>query len=340
MNVPFFADTTELELEGINSLEEVLVRDWSVTGGSHTCRDVLTLVFRQTQDPELTFLPVAGHIEVTSLAKGESEDALESRVYDVTDLLIDDGNQKKKHGKATPASSGGKTDESKPKRARNGGTKKRKAGGKSRDDGDPTSKNPAAKVLKQFGAGGGGFGGGGFSGMGGGGGFGGGGSGGQPDTSSDSDTALFDMAAIVQLIQEQTSPPAKWFNTDGEGGHLSIYGQYLVIPSDLSDTSRYRKHSESVASGRGRQWPTTFGNVCRVRRRLWRRARWRSAGWWWIRWWRSAGRWWRWRWLFSASASARAMNDLRPAGLLIYSQRSLGERQTRISQHSRLGPLS
>ena len=34
---------------------------------------------------------------------------------------------------------------------------------------------------------------------------------------------------MTQAIQDQTSPPATWFDVDGEGGRLSVCAQYVVI---------------------------------------------------------------------------------------------------------------
>ena len=59
----------------------------------------------------------------------------------------------------------------------------------------------------------------------GGGGMGGGGFGGGIQPPSE----LSPSERLVELIQEQTSPPTKWINIDGEGGTINSYGQYLAI---------------------------------------------------------------------------------------------------------------
>ena len=48
--------------------------------------------------------------------------------------------------------------------------------------------------------------------------------------------SLANFQEILQLIQEQTSPPAKWFAVDGEGGQLSISNQgvYVAAPAVLA----------------------------------------------------------------------------------------------------------
>ncbi len=38
-----------------------------------------------------------------------------------------------------------------------------------------------------------------------------------------------DFSAIIQLIQEQTSPPAKWFDIDSEGGRISQFAQGVFV---------------------------------------------------------------------------------------------------------------
>lgn len=38
-----------------------------------------------------------------------------------------------------------------------------------------------------------------------------------------------DFSALVQLIQEQTSPPAKWFDIDSEGGRISQFSQGVFV---------------------------------------------------------------------------------------------------------------
>lgn len=50
---------------------------------------------------------------------------------------------------------------------------------------------------------------------------------------------------IITLIQEQTSPPAKWFTIDGEGGQLSIsqQGVFVAAPAVLASLSSIKDDS-------------------------------------------------------------------------------------------------
>lgn len=82
-----YPDYKELELEGISSLEEVLIKDISFDG--LTLRNALQLIFEQTSDPaELTYVIENEVFKVTTVAKATSEDNLVTRVYPVGDLVI------------------------------------------------------------------------------------------------------------------------------------------------------------------------------------------------------------------------------------------------------------
>lgn len=191
----FFPDHAELELEGIASLTAVAVRDIKIAAGTHTCRDALDFIFAQTTEPELTYQPVPGHIDVTTLAKAESEDNLLSRVYDMSEFLGDN-----------PA---GSVD--RPAVTQKGRKKKNRSAKQTQQEATAAPQ----QVLKQFAQGGGGFGGGPQP-----------SSGGAANESTDNGLS---MGTMIQLLHDQTSPPAKWFVIDGEGGQISILGQYLVV---------------------------------------------------------------------------------------------------------------
>lgn len=193
-DLPFFPDYAELDLEGISSMEDVSAANIKIAGGTHTCRDALNLIFRQTTDPALSYQAFAGHIDVTTLAKTESEVNMASRVYNVSEFI---------GGKPAVTVTQPKPTKQAPKKQQK---QKQKQTHKA-------SNNTPQKLLKQFG-GGGGLGGASPN------------SGGAINHSGDNGLSLGKM---ITLIQEQTSPPAKWFDTDGEGGKISILGQYLVI---------------------------------------------------------------------------------------------------------------
>ncbi|MEZ6060672.1 MAG: hypothetical protein R3C19_09940 [Planctomycetaceae bacterium] len=65
----FHADLVELELEGINSLDQVTVKDVRSPAGTQSVRQVLKLMFEQTEEPALTFVPYQGRLVVTTLAR-------------------------------------------------------------------------------------------------------------------------------------------------------------------------------------------------------------------------------------------------------------------------------
>ena len=46
-----------------------------------------------------------------------------------------------------------------------------------------------------------------------------------PNVQAGGGSPFANFQEILQLIQEQTSPPAKWLATDGEGGTISISSQ-------------------------------------------------------------------------------------------------------------------
>lgn len=81
-----YPDRAELDLEGIQSLEDITITDISFEG--MTLRNALKLIFDQTIDPELTYIIENEVFKVTTLAKAESEDNLVTRVYPVADLVI------------------------------------------------------------------------------------------------------------------------------------------------------------------------------------------------------------------------------------------------------------
>ncbi len=42
-------------------------------------------------------------------------------------------------------------------------------------------------------------------------------------------TISSEMETLLNIVYCQTAPPARWWNVDGEGGNMSIYGQYVVV---------------------------------------------------------------------------------------------------------------
>lgn len=79
-----YPDRAELDLEGISSLDDVLISDIEFQG--MTLRSALKLIFEQTTEPELTYIIEDEVFKITTLAK--AEDTLVTRVYPVADLVI------------------------------------------------------------------------------------------------------------------------------------------------------------------------------------------------------------------------------------------------------------
>lgn len=78
-----YPDVAELEAEGVNSLEDVIIKDIELQRIS--LRDALALIFEQTVDPGLTYVFENGVMKITSLAKAES--TLRIQVYEVGEIL-------------------------------------------------------------------------------------------------------------------------------------------------------------------------------------------------------------------------------------------------------------
>ncbi|MEP3478893.1 MAG: hypothetical protein ABJZ55_06575 [Fuerstiella sp.] len=79
-----YPDRAELELESIDSLDDVLITDIEFQG--MTLRSALKLIFEQTTEPALTYIIEDEVFKITTLAK--AEDTLVTRVYPVADLVI------------------------------------------------------------------------------------------------------------------------------------------------------------------------------------------------------------------------------------------------------------
>lgn len=79
-------DYQELELDGVSSLEDVTVRDISLSG--ITLKNALSLIFGQTTDPELTYMIKNEVMLITTLTAAESDENLITRVYPLGDLAI------------------------------------------------------------------------------------------------------------------------------------------------------------------------------------------------------------------------------------------------------------
>lgn len=210
--ITFVVDHREMQLDDVDSLDQVTVKDVNIRPGTHTCEQVLDLIWSQL-DVKLVGIPMSGHVLITSTEKAET--MFESRFYDLTGLML-----------VTPPTTGSESvavakkisgeDETSPRQ--------RKARNKSKRSGSAKESTTAAKpssVLKQFG--GGGLGGGGKANAGSGGGY----FGEWPPQPGEN---------LAHLIREQTGPEVKWIHCEGEGSQISVHGQYIAV------RTTYRTH--------------------------------------------------------------------------------------------------
>ncbi|MEZ6128553.1 MAG: sigma-70 family RNA polymerase sigma factor [Planctomycetaceae bacterium] len=86
-SLTLFPDMAELEVEGISSLEDVLVRDISFPAGMEL-RNALNLIFARTKsDAELTYEIRNEVMMITTKAWADSDAAMVTRIYEVGELL-------------------------------------------------------------------------------------------------------------------------------------------------------------------------------------------------------------------------------------------------------------
>jgi hypothetical protein len=86
-DVKFAADTAELALDGISTLDDVMVHVPPYEAGTVRYRDVLEWALRETCDPELGYRVRSGQIMISTVTALESEPAFELRTYDVKGLI-------------------------------------------------------------------------------------------------------------------------------------------------------------------------------------------------------------------------------------------------------------
>ncbi|MEZ6124787.1 MAG: sigma-70 family RNA polymerase sigma factor [Planctomycetaceae bacterium] len=81
----FVPDVAELELDGVTSLEDILIKDIHLEG--LTLRSALELIFEQTSEPRLTYAVQNEVTLVTTQAKAEADIFYVTRVYEVGKLV-------------------------------------------------------------------------------------------------------------------------------------------------------------------------------------------------------------------------------------------------------------
>ena len=84
-HLTIWTDKPQLEIEGVNSLDDLTVSDINFEG--ITLQNALGLIFEQTVEPELTYEIKNEVLYITTLAKAESDEGFVTRVYDVDHLL-------------------------------------------------------------------------------------------------------------------------------------------------------------------------------------------------------------------------------------------------------------
>ncbi|MEZ6062077.1 MAG: sigma-70 family RNA polymerase sigma factor [Planctomycetaceae bacterium] len=85
LQMTIWPDLAELELEGINSLDEITVRGVVIPKGM-SLKNALTLIFDQTDEPALTYVIQNEVMLITTASKAESSECMTTRVYNVGDL--------------------------------------------------------------------------------------------------------------------------------------------------------------------------------------------------------------------------------------------------------------
>lgn len=101
-------DYPVLELENIDSLDDVVLKDIRIDG--MTLRNALKAIFGMTTDPSLTYVIRDELLVVTTVNEAQSEDSLTTRVYPVSRLLAVDtpdwGELPKREASEFPSGSG------------------------------------------------------------------------------------------------------------------------------------------------------------------------------------------------------------------------------------------
>ncbi len=87
LQMTIWPDLAELQVDGINSLDEVTVRDIVIPKGM-SLKNALKLIFDQTDEPELAYVIQNEVMLITTLAAAESSEHMTTRVYDIG-LLLD-----------------------------------------------------------------------------------------------------------------------------------------------------------------------------------------------------------------------------------------------------------
>lgn len=86
--VMFFRDIAELELENVNSLEDILVTDIEIPAGRMTFASQLQHVLQQTTDPPLSYQLASGCFQITTKAKVAA--TFRTKIYNLDHLLTND----------------------------------------------------------------------------------------------------------------------------------------------------------------------------------------------------------------------------------------------------------
>ena len=234
----FMPDILELELESINSLEDVLISD--IVLDDVTLENVLQFIFDQT-DPGLTY-EIRNEVMVIT-TKVKAEDSLYTRVYEIEHLL-----HAKFEQHINLSGIGGSS------MGIGGGMNGAGFGGGGFGGGQSGGGLGGGGLGEAQGGGGGGMsgGGGGFFSVQ----FGGQSAGGLPQNSTYNNIAAqsvtkprsngrkrkrnsagrsrvvnshINISNLTETIQSVTSPPCQWMNMEGEGGTINPVGNTLVI---------------------------------------------------------------------------------------------------------------
>jgi len=198
MHWNLLSDRANLELDGITSLEDVTVVDIKFSGIS--LESALNIIFQQTTEPELVWEIRDEMFVVTT--KVAADERLVTRVYDVQSLLALQYETEQRSsnqggfgggGGAFGGQAGGGLF-SLPLATQFGG---------GLDAGGGPQQAPAGAIVQPI----------------------------NPGVAAGQQMEV--RHTLVSLVQEMTSPPCQWLDTDGEGGAIRTVGNSLVVRQTL-----------------------------------------------------------------------------------------------------------
>lgn len=191
--VSIWPDKLELELNSVTSLEDTRLQFMNIRPGSMTIKQGLRYCFDQT-DPRLGYVIGPGHLLITTAAK--KADTFKTRIYDLSPFLLHDASAQKSVASKTSRSTAIPVKHFRAKRPGNQIESKADS---------TTKKSERTKRGRRNGK--------------------------QRSTAqriADKNESI-DNSSLLQLIKTQLSPFCQWRDIDGQGGTISMHGQYAFV---------------------------------------------------------------------------------------------------------------